>query len=155
MVYCLLLRAALVACIVQKPSVPQIFSSTCPAMMTTFGECNLRTSIDEPHSWLSCMLVWGTIGQNMWSDLLCIQGSLNSNCYIREVLEPDILSLLQTTLYFIFQQDIAQPHVARIVQTFFEEGWVSLLLWPVCLPDKHPLSMSGLWWISNLFVMVS
>ncbi|KAJ4439874.1 hypothetical protein ANN_08003 [Periplaneta americana] len=86
------------------------------------GECNLRACIVEWHSRQTrSVMVWGAIGYNMQSHLLHIQGNLNSNCYIWEVLEPEVLPLLQATPHAIFQQDKARPHVARIVQAFFEE----------------------------------
>ena len=72
-------------------------------------------------------MVWGTIGYNMRSRLLCIVGNLNSNHYIREVLQPKVLPLLQATPHAIFQQDNALPRMAMIVQAFFERRWVSLL----------------------------
>ena len=66
------------------------------------------------------VMVWGAIGYNMQSRLLYIEDNLNSNCYIGEVLEPEVLPLLQATLRAIFQQDNAWPYVARIVQAFFQ-----------------------------------
>ena len=66
------------------------------------------------------VMVWGTIGYNMRSRVLRIEGNLNSNCYIMEVLQPEILPLLQAIPHAIFQQDNARSHVARIVQAFFQ-----------------------------------
>ena len=85
------------------------------------------------------VMVWGTIGYNMRSRLLCIEGTLNSNCNIREVLQPEVLPLLQATPHAIFQQDNAWPHVARIVQAFFQRLRVSLHTWPACSPDMSPI----------------
>ena len=80
-------------------------------------------------------MVLGAIGYNIRSHLLHIEGNLNSNRYIREVLQPEVLPLLQATRHGIFQQDNARPHVARIVQVFFQRRWVSLLPWPAHSPD--------------------
>ena len=80
-------------------------------------------------------MVWGTIGYNMRSLLLRIESNLNSNRYIREVLQPEVLPLLQATPHAIFQQDNVRPHVARIVQAFFQR----LLPWPVRSPDMSPI----------------
>ena len=80
------------------------------------------------------VMVWGAIGYNM-----CIEGNLNSNYYIREVLEPEVLPLLQATPHAIFQQDNARAHVRRIVQAFFQRLLVSLLSWPACSPDMSPI----------------
>ena len=92
-------------------------------------------------------MVWEAIGYNMGSRLLRIEGNLNSNRYIREVLQPEVLPLLQATPHTIFQQDNAQPHVTRIVQAFFQRRRVSLLPWPTRSPDmsfiKHVWVMVG------------
>ncbi|GFX27107.1 transposable element Tcb1 transposase [Trichonephila clavipes] len=47
----------------------------------------------------------------------------------------------------IFQQDNAQPHVARIVQRFFVNHQVELLPWPARSPDPSP--------IENMWSMVA
>ncbi|KAJ4433116.1 hypothetical protein ANN_15373 [Periplaneta americana] len=86
------------------------------------GERNLRACIVELHSGQTpSVMVWGAIGYNMRSRLLRIQRNLNSNRYIREVLEREVLPSVQATPHAIFQQDNARPHMARIVQAFFEE----------------------------------
>ena len=85
------------------------------------------------------VMVWGAIGYNMRSRLLRIKGNLNINRYIRGVLQPEALPLLQATPHAIFQQDNARPRVARIVQAFFQRGRVSLLPWPARSPDMSPI----------------
>ncbi|KAJ4447701.1 hypothetical protein ANN_09709 [Periplaneta americana] len=87
------------------------------------GERNLRACIVERHS-----------GQMP-------SGNLNSNRYIREVLEPEVLPLLQAIPHAIFQQDGARPHVAKIVQAFSEERRVSLLPWPARPPNMLPIEL--------------
>ena len=72
------------------------------------GESNLRACILQRHRGPTpSVMVWGAIGYNIWSHLLCIEGNLNSNRYIREVLQPEALPLLQATPHAIFQQDNA------------------------------------------------
>ena len=51
------------------------------------------------------VMVWGAIGYNMHSRLLRIEGNVNSSRYIRQVLQPEVLHLLQVTPHAIFQQD--------------------------------------------------
>ena len=75
----------------------------------------------------------------MRSRLLCIEGNLNSNRYIREVLQSEVMPLLQANPHAIFQQDNARPHVARIVQAFFQRRRVSLLPWTTRSPDMSPI----------------
>ena len=90
----------------------------------------------------------------MRSRLLRIEENLNSNRYIREVLQPEVLPLLQTTPHAIFQQDNARSHVARTVQAFFQRRRVSLLPCPAHSPDMSPSNMSGIWLVGHLFVRV-
>ena len=75
----------------------------------------------------------------MRSRLRRIEEILNSNLYIREILQPEVLPLLQATPNAIFQQFNARPQVARIVQAFFQRRHVSLLPWPARSPDMSPI----------------
>ncbi|GFU81492.1 transposable element Tcb1 transposase [Trichonephila clavipes] len=62
------------------------------------------------------IMVWGGIEYHSPTLLLVrIAGTLNSQRYIPEVLEPVVFPYLQGLATTIFQQDNARPHVARIV----------------------------------------
>ena len=62
------------------------------------GEHNLRVCIVERHSGqMPSVMVLGAILYNMRYCLLHIQGNLNSNRYIREVSELEVLPLVQAT----------------------------------------------------------
>ncbi|GFW42306.1 transposable element Tcb1 transposase [Trichonephila clavipes] len=73
------------------------------------------------------IMVWGGIGYHSRTPLVRIAGTLNSQRYISEVLEPVVLPYLQGLATAIFQQDNARPHVARIVQRFFVNHQIELL----------------------------
>ena len=80
------------------------------------GKRNLRACILQWHREPTpSVMVWGAIGYNMRPRFLRIEGNLNRNRYIREVLQP----LLQATPHAIFQQGNVRPQLARIVQAFF------------------------------------
>ncbi|GFX42572.1 transposable element Tc3 transposase [Trichonephila clavipes] len=81
------------------------------------------------------ILVWGDIGYHSRTPLVCIAGTLNSQCYIYKVLEPVVLPYLQGLATAIFQKDNARPHVARIVQRFFVNHQIELLPLPARSPD--------------------
>ncbi|GFV42519.1 transposable element Tcb1 transposase [Trichonephila clavipes] len=81
------------------------------------------------------IMVWGGIGYHSRTPLVRITGSLNSQRYISEVLEPDVLPYLQGLATAIFQQDNARPHVARILQRFFVNLQIELLPWQAHSPD--------------------
>ncbi|GFV13981.1 transposable element Tcb1 transposase [Trichonephila clavipes] len=65
-----------------------------------------------------CIMVWGGIGYYSRTPLVRSAGILNNQRYISEVLEPVVLPYLQGLATAIFQQDNAQPHIARVVQRF-------------------------------------
>ncbi|GFX48705.1 transposable element Tcb1 transposase [Trichonephila clavipes] len=85
------------------------------------------------------IMVWGGIGYNFRTPLVRIAGTLNSQRYISEVLEPVVLPYLQGLVTAIFQQDNARPHVAHIVQRFFVNHQNELLAWPAYFPDISPI----------------
>ncbi|UYV60591.1 PAQR5 [Cordylochernes scorpioides] len=63
------------------------------------------------------------------------------------VLEPVVLPYLQGLYTAIFQQDNARPHVARIVQRFFDNRQIELPSWPARSPELSP--------IENMWSMVA
>ncbi|GFT88518.1 uncharacterized protein TNCV_263001 [Trichonephila clavipes] len=67
----------------------------------------------------SGFMVWGGIGFPCYNPLVRIAGSLNSQLYISEVLEPVVFPYIQRLPSAIFQQDNAQLHVACNVQEYF------------------------------------
>ncbi|GFV91199.1 putative DD41D transposase [Trichonephila clavipes] len=85
------------------------------------------------------IMVWGAIGYHSRTPLIHTAGTLNSQRYISEVLEPVFLPYLQGLATAIYQEDNARPHVARIVQRFFVNHHIELLPWPVCSPDLSPI----------------
>ncbi|GFT85869.1 alpha-soluble NSF attachment protein [Trichonephila clavipes] len=68
-----------------------------------------------------------------------IAGTLNSQRYISEVLEPVGLPYVQRLPATVFQQDNAQRHVARNAQEFFFAHLIQLLPWSACSPDLSPI----------------
>ncbi|GFV89626.1 transposable element Tcb1 transposase [Trichonephila clavipes] len=93
------------------------------------------------------IMVWGGIGYHSRTPLVHIAGTLNSQRYISEVLEPVVLPYLQGLATAIFQQDNARPHVARNAQRFFVNHQIELLPCPARSPDLSP--------IENMWSMVA
>ncbi|UYV76648.1 hypothetical protein LAZ67_14001573, partial [Cordylochernes scorpioides] len=93
------------------------------------------------------IMVWGGIGYHCRTPLVRIAGTLNSQRYISEVLDPVVLPYLQGLPTAIFQQANARSHVERIVQRLFVNRQIELLPWPARSPD---LSLIG-----NMWSMVS
>ncbi|GFV46954.1 transposable element Tcb1 transposase [Trichonephila clavipes] len=80
----------------------------------------------------------GDNGYHSRTPLVRISGTLNSQRYISDVLEPVVLLYHQGLATAIFQQNNARPHVARIVQRFFVNVLIELLPWPAHSPDLSP-----------------
>ncbi|GFX83488.1 transposable element Tcb1 transposase [Trichonephila clavipes] len=92
-------------------------------------------------------MVWGGIGYHSLTPLVRIVGTLNSQRYISEVLEPVVLPYLQDLATAIFQEDNAGPHVAHIVQNFFVNHQIEMFPWPAHFLDLSP--------IENMWPMVA
>ncbi|GFW84291.1 transposable element Tcb1 transposase [Trichonephila clavipes] len=93
------------------------------------------------------IMVWGGIGYHSRAPLVRIAGTLNSQCYIFEVLEPVDHPYLQGLAAAICQHDNARPHVARIIQRFFVNPQIELLPWPARPSDLLP--------VENMWSMVA
>ena len=63
-------------------------------------------------------MIWGAILYHGQSNLLRIEGDLNSNMYIREALLPEVVTFHQGIPVSIFQLDKAHPHVAKTIRDF-------------------------------------
>ncbi|GFW49730.1 transposable element Tcb1 transposase [Trichonephila clavipes] len=100
------------------------------------GERMLNIYVMHHHTGLAPgIMAWSGIGYYSRTPLVRIVGTLNSQRYIFEVLEPAVLPYLQGLATAIFQQDNAWPHVERIVQRFFVNHQIELLPWPARSPD--------------------
>ncbi|GFV63764.1 transposable element Tcb2 transposase [Trichonephila clavipes] len=68
-------------------------------------------------------------------NLLRMEGNLNSNRYIHEVLQLEVFPFLQGIPGAIFQLDNARPRVAKTVRHFCSAQQMHLLPWPAFSPD--------------------
>ncbi|GFS92591.1 transposable element Tcb1 transposase [Trichonephila clavipes] len=104
------------------------------------GERMMNSSIMHRHTGPAPgITVWGGIGYHFRTPLVRIDGILNSQRYISEVLEPVVLPYLQGLATAIFLQDNARPHVPHIVHRFFVNHQIELLPWQVRSPDLSPI----------------
>ncbi|GFS71436.1 uncharacterized protein TNCV_5051401 [Trichonephila clavipes] len=96
-------------------------------------------------------MVWDAISYHGRSNLLRIKGNLNSNRYVHEVLQSDVVSFLQGIPGAIFQQDNPRPHVAKTVRNFCSTQHIQLLPWPAYSPDMS--SIEHVWLVGVLLVI--
>ena len=104
------------------------------------GERKLRACILQRNRGPTpSVMVWGAIGYNMRCLLLRIEVNLNSNRYIREVLQPEVLPLLQATPHAIFRAGQCPATRGKQCASLLQRRRVSLLPWPARSPDMSPI----------------
>lgn len=87
------------------------------------------------------IMVWGGISLQAHTELVIIDGgSLTSDRYITEILEPHVVPFAPFIgEQFIFMQDNARSHTARIVREYLDEVNIPLMNWPARSPDLNPI----------------
>ncbi|GFU88040.1 transposable element Tcb1 transposase [Trichonephila clavipes] len=102
------------------------------------GERLLNCCVMHHHTGpASGIMVWAGIEFHFLTFVVRIAGTLNSQRYIFELLEPVGLSYIQCLPSVIFQQVNARPHMACNVQEFFFTHKIKLLPSPACSPDLY------------------
>ena len=90
--------------------------------------------------------IWGcTIGCDLSFHVFQVDKHFNAALY-RYHLKKVAFPLFEKTYkdaQFVFQQDNASIHTARIIRDFFEENEIEPLFWPACSPDLSPIE--NLW----------
>ena len=85
------------------------------------------------------VMVWGGIIGWRKTNLIVVQGNLNAQGYINQILQPEAVPFLQRHGPAILIHDNARPHVARICQQFLNRNNVNVLPWPAVSPDMNPI----------------
>ncbi|GFW84304.1 transposable element Tcb2 transposase [Trichonephila clavipes] len=61
-------------------------------------------------------MVWAAIAYNTRSLLVLVRAIMTAQRYVRDILQPHVLPVMQRLPGAIFQQDNARPHTARVSQ---------------------------------------
>ena len=85
------------------------------------------------------VMVWGGIMGRKKTNLIVVQGNLNAQSYINQILQPEAVPFLQRHGAAILMHDNARPHVARICGQFLNRNNVNVLPWPALSPDVNPI----------------
>uniref|UniRef100_A0A3B5A2U8 Tc1-like transposase DDE domain-containing protein n=1 Tax=Stegastes partitus TaxID=144197 RepID=A0A3B5A2U8_9TELE len=84
--------------------------------------------------------VWTGITSQCKTDLIFVDGLVTARFYLRDIIEPIIIpQFRQHTPNFLFMDDNAPPHRARIVTTRLQEVGVPHMVWPAMSPDLNPI----------------
>ena len=80
-------------------------------------------------------------GVALWAkgktNLIVVQGNLDAQGYINQILKPEAVPFLQRHGPAILMHDNARPHVARICRQFLNRNNVNVLPWPAVSPDMN------------------
>ncbi|GFT54369.1 transposable element Tc1 transposase [Trichonephila clavipes] len=94
---------------------------------------NPAVTVERPTTRQRGIMVWGAIAYDNTSPLVRIQGTLNAQRYVQNVLRPVEIPYLQGLPNAIFQQNNVRPHTTRISQHALRG--VQMLPWPAYSPD--------------------
>ncbi|GFW29739.1 transposable element Tc1 transposase [Trichonephila clavipes] len=86
-------------------------------------------------------MVWGAISYHGRSNFLRIEGNLNSNSYVREVVQPESRSPPSRRHWSYLSADNAHPHVTKTIRDFCSAQHMQRLPWPVYSPDMSPIEL--------------
>ena len=84
-------------------------------------------------------MVWGGIMGRRKTNLIVLQGNLNAQGYINQILQPEAVPFLQRHELAVLMHDNVRPHVARICRHFLNRNNVKGLPWPAVSPDMNPI----------------
>ena len=85
------------------------------------------------------VMVWGGIIGRRKTNLIVVQGNLNAQGYINQILQPEAVPFLQRHGPTILMHDIARPRVARTCRQFLNRNNINVLPWPAGSPDMNPI----------------
>ena len=84
-------------------------------------------------------MVWGDIMGRRKTNIIIVQGNLNAQGNMNQILQPEAVHFLQRYGPAILMHDNARPHVARICRQFLNRNNINILPWPAVSPDMNQI----------------
>ncbi|GFW81546.1 uncharacterized protein TNCV_2882231 [Trichonephila clavipes] len=78
-------------------------------------------------------MAWGVIAHNTWSPLVLNHGAMTAQQYVRDILQPHVLPLMQGS---------QEPFFNKTILGLTRQGChktVTTLPWPFQFPDQSPI----------------
>ena len=86
------------------------------------------------------IMVWAGVSSNYKTDLVLMNGRITGQHYLDTIIDPVIVPLHQLRAPdFLFMDDNARPHRARVVTEHLQRAGVPHLAWPARSPDLNPI----------------
>lgn len=103
-----------------------------------FAQCNIAERISYRGG---SVMIWGGISYEARTDLAIVDGgSMTGARYITTILDEHVIPFAPFIgPNFLFMDDNARPHRARIVNDYLEEVGIVRMNWPACSPDLNPI----------------
>jgi transposase len=87
------------------------------------------------------IMIWAGISLEAHTDLVFVEnGAMAAHRYVLECVESDVVPYASFIgENFLFMDDNARPHMARIVVRYLEQVGIRLLPWSANSPDLNPI----------------
>ena len=83
------------------------------------------------------LMIWGGVAYNGLLELVVIDGNLNKDNYISDILIPKVLPYKEGNPDMIYMHDGCSAHRAHVVKDWLKENDIDVLNWPARSPDLN------------------
>ena len=111
--------------------------------VNVFGDGVVSVMSEQP-SWNTILtevvVSWSGVASPKTEGLIVIRGNMTGQRYVNEILRPVVAPMANRIgQNFVFQDDNARPHRARVATDFLTQQGIGSLPWPAKSPDMSPI----------------